>query len=66
LQVSERFKQSGLFLGTGDFDIYFCLAVIQRGKYSLRISKKGVEDHPREVFRRDNGEIYLKPLKSQI
>ena len=48
--IAENLKDSGLWCGTGIFDIYFCLSVIQRGKYSLRISKKGVKDEPREVF----------------
>lgn len=47
--ISKKFKESGLFCGCGEFDIYFCLSVIQRGKYSLRISKKDIKDYPRET-----------------
>lgn len=58
--ISKQLKCSGLFCGTGDFDIYFCLSVIQRGKYSLRISKKHINDHPYETNIEELRGLYQK------
>ncbi len=52
---NNEILKSGLFLGIGIFDLYFCTNVIVRGNYCIRISKKSKDDNPKEVFQ--NGEI---------
>ena len=42
----EKFKQSGLYCGCGNFEILFAVNVLMRGFYSLRISKKDKKDNP--------------------
>ncbi len=45
----EKFKESGLFCGIGNFDILFAINVILKGYYCLRISKKSRDDNPKEI-----------------
>lgn len=41
----KRFIESGLYCGVGDFEILYAVNVLQRGFYSLRISKKNKSDY---------------------
>lgn len=46
---AQKFKRSGLYCGHGNFDILFATNVIMKGYYCLRISKKSVDDNPKEI-----------------
>ncbi len=41
---NDKIRKSGLFLGRGIFDMYFCTHVIAAGYYCIRISKKSKDD----------------------
>lgn len=50
-RFSNEFRnQSGLYCGIGEFDIYFCMNVLVRGHYCIRISKKSVDDNPVDII----------------
>ncbi len=47
--LPQKFMDSGLFCGIGNFDMLFAINVIMKGYYCLRISKKDIDDNPIEI-----------------
>lgn len=47
--LPQKFIESGLFCGIGNFDMLFAINVIMKDYYCLRISKKAKGDKPVEV-----------------